>query len=114
MLVCARISVFFEPLGAGLLELLGSCGKDLGCFFVFFIRFLVFIQPVLSNVGECCGLGGWGGGGRGALHMLCKVSLLPLLVSTFACNFFKLKRASRSRAKTGFFVGSKSMAGVVF
>lgn len=42
-------------------------------------------------------------GGGGALHMLCKVSLLPLLVSTFACNFFKLKRASRSHAKTGFF-----------
>ena len=41
-------------------------------------------------------------GGGGALHMLCKVSLLPLLVSTFACNFFKLKRASRSLAKTGF------------
>ena len=40
-------------------------------------------------------------GGGGALHMLCKVSLLPLLVSTFACNFFKLKRASRSHAKTG-------------
>ena len=40
-------------------------------------------------------------GGEGALHMLCKVSLLPLLVSTFACNFFKLKRASRSHAKTG-------------
>ena len=74
----------------------------------------VFIQPVLSNVGECRGLGGWGGGGRGALHMLCKVSLLPLLVSTFACNFFKLKRASRSHAKTGFFDGSKSMAGAVF
>ena len=34
--------------------------------------------------------------------MLCKVSLLPLLVSTFACIFFKLKRASRSHAKTGF------------
>ena len=46
--------------------------------------------------------------------MLCKVSLLPLLVSTFACNFFKLKRASRSHAKTGFFDGSKSMAGAVF
>ena len=43
-------------------------------------------------------------GGGGALHMLCKVSLLPLLVSTFACNFFKLKRASRSHAKTGFCV----------
>ena len=26
---------FWGPLGAGLLELLGSCGKDLGCFFVF-------------------------------------------------------------------------------
>ena len=46
---------FWGALGAGLLELLGSCGKDLGCFFVFFIRFLVFIQPVLSNVGECRG-----------------------------------------------------------
>ena len=46
---------FWKPLGAGLLELLGSCGKDLGCFSVFFIRFLVFIQPVLSNVGECRG-----------------------------------------------------------
>ena len=42
-------------------------------------------------------------GGGGALHMLCKVSLLPLLVSTFACNLFKLKRASRSHAKTGSF-----------
>ena len=40
-------------------------------------------------------------GGEGALHMLCKVSSSPLLVSTFACNFFKLKRASRSHAKTG-------------
>ena len=57
-------------------------------------------------------------GGGGALHMLCKISLLPLLVSTlvstFACNLFKLKRASRSHAKTGFFVGFKSMAGAVF
>ena len=53
-------------------------------------------------------------GGEGALHMLCKVSLLPLLVSTFACNFLKLKRASRSHAKTGLFDASKSMAGVVF
>ena len=42
-------------------------------------------------------------GGGGALHMLCQISLLPLLVSTFACNFFKLKRASRSHAKTGLF-----------
>ena len=40
-------------------------------------------------------------GGRGALHMLCKVSLLPLLVSTFTCMFLKSKRASRSHAKTG-------------
>ena len=47
---------------------------------------------------------GGGVGGRGALHMLCKVSLLPLLVSTFACIFFKLKRASRSHAKTGSFL----------
>ena len=53
-------------------------------------------------------------GGGGALHMLCKISLLPLLVSTFGCNFFKLKRASRSLAKTGFSAGSKSMAGAVF
>ena len=69
---------FWEPLGAGLLELLGSCGKDLGCLFVFFIRFFAFIQPVLSNVGECRGLGGWGGGGRWALHMLCKgFSVVP-------------------------------------
>jgi len=82
---------FWKPLGAGLLELLGSCGKGLGCFSVFFIRFLVFIQPVLSNVGECLGLGGWGGGGRVALHMLCKVSLLALLVSTFACIFMKIE-----------------------
>ena len=57
-------------------------------------------------------------GGGGALHMLCKVSLLPLLVSTFACNFFKLKRASRSHAKTGFccfgtlFVGFQVPLGV--
>ena len=41
-------------------------------------------------------------GEEGALHMLCTVSLLPLLVSTFACVLFKLKRASRSHAKTGF------------
>ena len=41
--------------------------------------------------GPCRGLGGWGGVGRGALHMLCKGSLLPLLVSTFACNFFKIE-----------------------
>ena len=77
----------------------------------------MLIQPVLSNVGECCGLGGWVGGevgGEGALHMLCKVSLLPLLVSTFACIVFKLRRASRSHAQTGFFDGSKSMAGAVF
>ena len=58
-------------------------------------------------------VGGEVGAGR-ALHMLCKVSLLPLLVSAFACNFFKLKRASRSHAKTGFFVGSKSMAEFCF
>ena len=45
-------------------------------------------------------------GGRGALHMLCKVSLLPLLVSTFACIFLKLKRASRSHAKTGIYSGA--------
>ena len=59
---------------------------------------------MLDNVGECRGLGEWGGGGRGALHMLCKVSLLPLLVSTFACIFLKLKRASRSHAKTGIYI----------
>ena len=69
---------------------------------------------MLSNVGECCTWVGGEVGGGGALHMLCKVSLLPLLVSTFACNFLKLKRASRSHAKTGFFDGSKSMAGAVF
>ena len=39
--------------------------------------------------GPCRGLGGWGGVGRGALHMLCKGSLLPLLVSTCACNFLE-------------------------
>ena len=69
---------------------------------------------MLSNVGECCGLKGGEVGGEGALHMLCKVSLLALLVSTFACNFFELKGASRSHAKTGLFDGSKSMAGAVF
>ena len=74
----------------GLLEFLGGCGKDLVYLFVICIRFLVFIQPMLSNVGECRGLGGWRGGGRGALHMLCKVSLLPFLVSTFACDFLNL------------------------
>ena len=83
-------------------------------FFVICMRFLVSIQPILNNVSECRGLGGWGGRGRGALHMLCKVSLLPLLVSTFACNFFKLKRASRSHAKTGLFDASKSMADAMF
>ena len=86
------MDAYWEPLGAlGLLEFLGSCGKDLGYLFVIFIRSLAFIQPMLSNVSECRGLGGWGGGGRGALHMLCKVSLLPLLVSTFACNFLKIE-----------------------
>ena len=45
-------------------------------------------------------------GGGGALHMLCKVPLLSLLVSTFACNFFELKRASRSHAKTGIYSGA--------
>ena len=38
-------------------------------------------------------------GGRGALHMLCKVSLLPLLVSTFACICLKLKRALKMLRK---------------
>ena len=33
---CSLLVAFWEPLGPGLLELLGSCGKDLGCFFVFF------------------------------------------------------------------------------
>ena len=62
MLFGILLVAFWEPFGTGLLELLGSCGKDLGCFFLcFFIKFLVFIQPVLSNVGECRGLGGWGG-----------------------------------------------------
>ena len=55
MLFGSLLVAFWKPLGTGLLELLGSCGKDLGCFFVFFIRFLVFNQPVLSNVGECRG-----------------------------------------------------------
>ena len=36
MLFSRFLLAFWEPLGAGLLELLGSCGKDLGCFFVFF------------------------------------------------------------------------------
>ena len=84
--LCQLFGSFLEA--SGLLEFLGSCGKDLRCFFIIFIRFLVFIQPMLCNVRECRGLGGWGGGGRGALHMLCKVSLLPLLVSTFACIYF--------------------------
>ena len=68
---------------------------------------------MLANAVAWVGGEVWGEGG-GGLHMLCKVSLLPLLVFTFACNFSKLKRASRSHAKTGFFVGSKSMAGAVF
>ena len=43
-----------------------------------FLVFLVFIQPVLSNVGECCGLGGWGGGGRGGLaHALQSFFVAP-------------------------------------
>ena len=43
-----------------------------------FVVFLVFIQPVLSNVGECCGLGGWGGGGRGGLaHALQSFCVAP-------------------------------------
>ena len=35
MLFGCSLVAFWEPLGPGLLELLGSCGKDLGCFFVF-------------------------------------------------------------------------------
>ena len=35
MLFGSLLVAFWEPLGTGLLELLGSCGKDLGCFFVF-------------------------------------------------------------------------------
>ena len=47
-------------------------------FSVNFVVFLVFIQPVLSNVGECCGLGGWGGGGRGGLaHALQSFFVAP-------------------------------------
>ena len=72
-------------------------------FSVNFVVFLVFIQPVLTMLANAVAWVGGEVGGEGALHMLCKVSLLPLLVSTFACSFFKLKRASRSHAKTGFF-----------
>ena len=36
MLFGSLLVAFWEPLGLGLLELLGSCGKDLGCLFVFF------------------------------------------------------------------------------
>ena len=36
MLFGSLLVAFWEPLGPGLLELLGSCGKDLGCFFVIF------------------------------------------------------------------------------
>ena len=35
MLFGCFLVAFWEPSGPGLLELLGSCGKDLGCFFVF-------------------------------------------------------------------------------
>ena len=35
---------FWEPLGPGLLELLGSCGKDLGCFFVFFLLDFLYLS----------------------------------------------------------------------
>ena len=55
---------------------------------------------MFANAVAC--VGGEVGGG-GALHMLCTVSSLPLLVSTFACILFKLKRASRSHAKTGYY-----------
>ena len=36
MLFGSLLVAFWKPLGAGLLELLGSCGKDLGCCFIFF------------------------------------------------------------------------------
>ena len=67
----------------------------------------------MQGCGGICEGGGFARGEK-PLYMLCKVSLLPLLVSTFACNFFKLKRASRSIAKTGFSRSSKSMAGALF
>ena len=71
-----------------------------------FLVFLVLIQPVLSNVGECSGLAGWEGVGEGgALHMLCTVSLLPSWFPHLLVFFFKLKRASRSHAKTGMYSG---------
>ena len=72
----------------------------------------------VGRVGRMGRVGGWGGWalhlvGR-ALHMLCKVSLLLLLLLHLPRHFRKLKRASRSLAKTGFFDGSKSMAGAMF
>ena len=36
MLSGSFLVIFWKPLGAGLLELLGSSGKDLKCFFCFF------------------------------------------------------------------------------
>ena len=40
MLFGSLLVAFWKPWGTGLLELLGSCGKDLKCFFVFLLDFL--------------------------------------------------------------------------
>ena len=66
----------------------------LGCFFTFLCVFIIFSMILwawvggVGRVGRMGRVGGWGGWalrmvGR-ALHMLCKVSLLLLLASTFA------------------------------
>ena len=56
-------------------------------FFCFVIRILVFMQPVLSNDGECRGLGGWGGGGeRGLAHALQSFFVAP--PGFYICLFF--------------------------
>ena len=42
---CGSLLVaFWEPLGSGLLELLGSCGKDLGCFFLFSLLDFLYLS----------------------------------------------------------------------
>ena len=46
MLFGCFLVAFWEPLGPRLLELLGSCGKDLGCLFVFVIRFVSLLEGI--------------------------------------------------------------------
>ena len=69
---------FWEPLGPGLLELLGSCGKDLGCFFVFFYWISCIYPASAEQCWRMPWLGWVGRWGRGGLaHALQSFFVAP-------------------------------------